>query len=231
MNQKMVIIVLVFVSIAGIFAQDSFYHDLRTNTEAIQSAADAANPANIGQNYRFYYFRDFYRKTLNANFLANPDYTGVSASLFQLKGNRSSVGFSMQFNHILTSNASSRQAYADLQPQSQYFFIPFLLNIKLHPLNRANSGNITPYLVAGFGPALGFYWPMENNFFRTLGAISGEIGGGGYAGLGVDYFWKEEWALSFEVRYSIFRFAHPLGEDQEYRGVTFLAGFSKAMDF
>jgi hypothetical protein len=174
--------------------------------------------------------QNFYRKNFNANFQVGPDYTGISASLIQLRNNQLSLGFSIQMNQIVSTNQDIRDRYRALQPTGQYFFVPLLLNIKLHLYQNAEIHDFSPYLITGLGPAFGLYVPY-GNFFNNLTTISSEIGGGGFIGAGVDYFWQEEWALSFDVRYNIFMFAQPLGDDQDYRGVSFFVGFSKALDY
>lgn len=176
------------------------------------------------------FFRNFYRKSGNARIVLGTDYEGISGSLIRLKRQRVSAGFSLQMNRIYRTNQSARDSYRQLQPAGSYYLIPFLLNIKVYFTNRAAIGDFVPYLIAGFGPALGLYMPAGHNFFNTLDAISGQIGGGGFLGIGTDYFWAEEWAISLDVRYNFFTFQHPLGENRDYKGISFFIGFSKALD-
>jgi hypothetical protein len=179
----------------------------------------------------FSHFDNFYRRDVHARILISPDYTGLSGSLLSLKNRRYSMGLAMQFNQLITTNQRVRQTYRELQPGGQYYFIPILLNIKIHLNQNADLHDFAPYIIGGLGPALGLYIPSGGNFFNNLSAISNEIGAGGFAGVGVDYFWKEEWALSLDVRYHLFRFSQPFGENREYRGVTFFFGFTKAIDY
>ncbi len=180
---------------------------------------------------RFSHYRNFYRENFVGNVLVAPAYSGFQGMLCRAETDRLMFGVAFQWNRIFSTNQKERDLYRDFQPSGQYMFVPILLNVKLHLIDRADVGSFVPYLTAGFGPALGLFFPYGNNFFKTLGAVSGEIGGGGYLGIGTDFLWQEEWALSFDVRYNFFRFSHPLGENQEYKGVSFFVGFSRALDY
>ncbi len=182
------------------------------------------------QNH-FTHYQRFYKKNFLGKIQYANNYEGISTSLFRSGNNRMVWGFSAQLNRIITSNQNTRELYRNLQPNSQALFLPFLLNLKFHLVDQAEIGSVVPYLIAGFGPTMGLYFPQGNNFFNTLGTISAEIGGGGFIGAGIDYLWQEEWALSFDVRYNFFRFLHPLGENQEYKGASFFIGFSRALSY
>ncbi len=177
------------------------------------------------------HYENFYRETGNAELQFAPGYTGISATFLRLRQRQLAIGFAVQFNSVVSTNRSVRDAYSKIQPTGQSMFIPFLFNIKLHLTANASVQSIVPYVTAGLGPALGLYIPYGNNFFSTLGSISGQIGGGGFAGVGLDYHWQDEWAVSFDVRYNIFRFEQPVGLDKDYEGTSFFIGISRALDY
>jgi hypothetical protein len=184
------------------------------------------------QSHSSLYYHNFYRKNLNGNFLYGPNSSGFSGSITGLKNDKFAMGMIFQLIRIVESNQNVRDAYSmNIQPQDQYYVIPFLLNIRINLKSRASIGDIVPYLVAGFGPAIGLYFPKGNGYFNNLDAVSANIGGGGFIGAGIDYLWIESWALSFDVRYNIYQFTQPLISDYKYNGVTFFVGFSKALDY
>ena len=57
------------------------------------------------------------------------------------------------------------------------------------------------------------------------------IGGGAFVGLGVDYLWAEEWAISADVRYNVIRFDAPVGSTSNFDGVSFFFGFIHAFGY
>jgi len=179
----------------------------------------------------FSHYKNFYRKNLNAKLLFSPDYEGISTTWARLRTDRTSLGISMEVNQLLVSNQPEREFIRNWSPKGQYFFIPLLLNVKFHLYQNANMNDFVPYIIAGLGPALGLYIPYGYGFFKNLGRISSEIGGGGFIGMGVDYLWQEQWALSFDLRYNLFHFSHPLGENQEYKGLSIFFGFTRAIDY
>jgi hypothetical protein len=177
------------------------------------------------------HYRNFYRNNLGGRLQFGQDYSGISGSLIRLRSNRLAMGFTFQLNQIFTGSQTSQELNPDLQSSGQYLFVPFLFTMKYHLVNDVGVADVVPYIIAGAGPTLGLHFPYGNNFFSTLQTISGQLGGGGFAGIGVDYLWSEEWALSLDVRYNLFRFSQPFGPNQEYRGVSFFMGFSRALDY
>ena len=228
---KSIILLILSFLCSFSFTQNKFlgYLDGECLNETSQLSYD--NFTTCNQYSKSSYYHNFYRKIINGRVLVGSNYSGFSGSIIRMQRERIAFGFALQFNNIYNSNQPFRELYKELHPQDQYFFIPFLLNIKLHLNHDASLGDVVPYLIVGFGPALGLYLPYGNNFFNTLSRISGQIGGGGFGGIGVDYLWQEAWAISFDIRYNFYRFFQPLGLDQEYKGVSFFIGFSRSLHY
>ncbi|GAB4368418.1 MAG: hypothetical protein Kow0042_09580 [Calditrichia bacterium] len=194
------------------------------NTPAIEhSLPEISSPLYLNR------YKHFYRQNVVSHFHYGLNYSGFSAALTHMRTHRMMYGFSLQLNQIYSNNANVSQLNNITQTEGSSLFLPILFNIKYHLVSNPASGNFIPYIIAGFGPALGLYFPYGQNFFHNLSSVAGRIGGGAYVGLGVDYLWQDEWAFSFDVRYNLFHFTHPLGEDKRYEGVSFFLGFSRAL--
>lgn len=232
--KKYFVIFFVLVILAQAFAQPGYGQQQTIQKQAGQTdllPGTERGPNDFPQSpVLFSHYENFYRKNVKANFLISSQYSGFSAALLQLKRERLALGLSFQVNQVSGTNDRVRELYGAGQTDGQYFFVPFLFNIKIPLLPEANVSDFEPYLIAGLGPAFGLYMPY-GNFFKNFSTISGKIGGGGFAGAGVDYFWQEEWAFSLDIRYNLYAFTHPLGRDQDYRGLSVFLGFSRALDY
>jgi hypothetical protein len=169
---------------------------------------------------------DFYGNNNGAmHLLISNEYVGTSFSYFPRTENRLQYGLNVGIIPMSKSNSSSD--YYLREDNNKLLLIPFLLSIKIH-LRTGYDDRLIPYVIGGFGPILGLDFGSYNRFFDSMTHFNGALGGGGYAGLGLDYLWAEDWAFSMEVRYNLFAFDHPIGNNREFSGFSFFVGFARA---
>lgn len=154
------------------------------------------------------------------------DYLGSSFSYFRRSDNKVQLGFNAGIISIAEENNEGSDYYR-ADEQYSLFLIPFWLSIKVR-LTANQDGQLIPYATGGLGPTLGLDFGQNRGFVSSINNVIGQLGGGGYLGLGFDYLWAEEWAISTEVRYNIFVFEHPLGGDRRFDGFSFFIGFGRA---
>lgn len=158
--------------------------------------------------------------------MMSPDFMGPTFSYFTSSDNRFQYGFNAGIIPILSDNEIVRNYYSAAD-QSRVLVVPFLLSLKIR-LRTQQDASIVPYVITGFGPTLGLDIGANNGFVNTISYMRGELGGGGYLGLGFDYLWAEEWAISADARYNVFVFNQPIGEDKKFEGFSFFIGFTRA---
>lgn len=159
-------------------------------------------------------------------FMVADEYFGTSFSYFKRTTNRFQYGLNGGIIPMISNYHATQQLYKDNE-QNRLLLLPFWLSLKIR-LRTNLEDKMIPYLIGGFGPTLGLNLGSNNGFIDTISYLRGQIGGGGYAGVGVDYLWAEDWAISMDVRYNVFAFDHPLGEDKEFSGFSFYIGFVRA---
>ncbi len=108
--------------------------------------------------------------------------------------------------------------------------VPAWLSFK-YRFGSVYNQEITPYAIGGAGPTFGFAFDRGDDFFNSLSNANAYIGGGAFVGLGVDYLWAEEWAISADVRYNVIRFDAPVGSNSNFDGVSFFFGFIHAFGY
>jgi len=158
--------------------------------------------------------------------MMSPDFMGPTFSYFNRSDNRIQYGFNAGIIPVATDNEIIRDYYR-ANAQSRLLLVPFWLSIKIR-LRTQQDDRLIPYVITGMGPTLGLDLGTNNGFINTINYMRGELGGGGYLGLGFDYLWAEEWAISADARYNVFVFDQPIGEDKEFEGVSFFIGFTRA---
>lgn len=159
-------------------------------------------------------------------FMVADEYFGTSLSYFKKTANRFQYGLNAGIIPMV-SNYHATQQFSKDNEQSRLLLFPFWLSLKIR-LRTNLEDKLIPYLIGGLGPTLGLDLGSNNGFIDTISYLRGQIGGGGFAGVGFDYLWAEDWAISMDVRYNIFAFNHPLGEDKEFSGFSFYIGFVRA---
>jgi hypothetical protein len=152
------------------------------------------------------------------------EYVGSSFSFLRKTTNRFQYGINTGIIPILNENEATQHYYHD---QPRLVLIPFWLSLKIR-LRTNFEDKLIPYFIGGLGPALGMDLGSNRGFIDTISYLRGEIGGGAFIGAGADYIWTEDWAISLDVRYNMFAFDHPLGEDKEFSGFSIYIGFIRA---
>lgn len=158
--------------------------------------------------------------------MISPEFMGPTFSYFTRSDNRLQYGFNAGLIPVATDNELVRDYYR-ANNQSRLLLVPFWFSLKIR-LRTQQDEQIIPYLITGLGPTLGLDLGTSNGFINTINYMRGELGGGGYLGLGFDYLWAEEWAISADARYNVFVFDQPIGEDKEFEGFSFFIGFTRA---
>lgn len=158
--------------------------------------------------------------------MMSPDFMGPTFSYFNNSDNRLQYGFNAGIIPVATANELVRDYYR-ANNQSRLLLIPFWLSLKIR-LRTQQNDRLIPYVITGLGPTLGLDFGANNGFINTISYMRGQIGGGGYLGLGFDYLWAEDWAISTDARYNVFVFDQPIGEDKKFDGFSFFIGFTRA---
>ena len=174
-------------------------------------------------------WQDFDQQNGKVQFVAGAGYFGSTISYFRKGTGRLMYGFNMDILPISTGvNAANDYFGAGLPGISQTsLLMPFWFSMKMRLTNRPAS-SISPYVIAGLGPAIGLRMENQQSFWDSISSINADLGGGGFAGIGVDYLWADEWAISADVRYMALDFDSPLRFSEDYSGLTFALGFVRA---
>lgn len=206
-------LIIMFFSIVN--AQDNPFIEIRPNKPNKQSLRYSSL-----DNY-FYNNNNGSMQLMMSN-----EYVGSSFSYLRKTTNRFQYGLNSGIIPMV-SNYHATQQYYKGNEQNRLLLFPFWLSLKIRL--RTNLEDILiPYFIGGLGPTLGLDLGSNNGFIDTISYLRGEIGGGAFIGMGADYLWAEDWAISLDVRYNIFVFDHPLGEDKEFSGFSFYIGFIRA---
>lgn len=215
MKYNNIIFLLVTFSLSSIIAQSK--SDLTIRPQ---------NPALRGMQYS-HLTNDFYENnTGSMQLMVANEYVGSSISYFGETDNRFQFGLNAGIVPIVKNDVYSSEYYSQ-DEQYRLLLIPFWLTLKVRLRNNYND-KLIPYFIGGLGPTLGLDFGTNSGFMDSITYLRGQIGGGGYLGAGFDYLWAEEWAISMDVRYNIFAFDHPLGEDKEFSGFSIFVGFLRA---
>lgn len=158
--------------------------------------------------------------------LVSNDYVGSSFSYFPSTTNRLQYGLNAGIIPIV-QNGNSTYLRGE---ENRSLLIPLWFSVKIR-LRTGYDDKLIPYFIGGLGPTLGLNFGPYGGFFNSINHLNGELGGGGYMGLGVDYLWAEDWAFSMDVRYNLFVFDQPVGKDKEFSGFSFFIGFARAFGF
>lgn len=170
---------------------------------------------------------DFYgNNNGTVHLLMSSEYVGSSLSYFPKATNRLQYGLNAGIIPIV-KNENTTSNYYLRGDERRLLLVPFWLSVKIR-LRTSYDDKLIPYLIGGLGPTLGLDFGPYNRFFDSITHLSGELGGGGYVGLGFDYLWAEDWAFSMDVRYNLFLFHHPVGDDKEFSGFSLFIGFARA---
>jgi hypothetical protein len=178
------------------------------------------------EKFRYSYLNNNFYDHNNGStqLMMSNDYVGSSFSFFKKTTNRFQYGLNSGIIPILNDYPENQPNYSN---QSRLLLIPFWLSLKIRL--RTNLDNkLIPYFIGGLGPTLGLDLRSNMGFIDTISYLRSELGGGAFIGAGVDYIWTDDWAISLDVRYNIFAFDHPLGEDKEFSGFSVYIGFIRA---
>lgn len=170
--------------------------------------------------------REFYTNNNGAmHLLMSNEYVGTSFSYFPKTHNRLHYGLTVGIIPMYRNNVSSD--YYLRENDNKLLLVPFLLSMKIY-LRTDYDDRLIPYIIGGLGPILGLDFGPYNRFFDSMTHLNGALGGGGYVGLGFDYLWAEDWAFSMDVRYNLYVFDQPVGDDRKFSGFSFFLGFARA---
>lgn len=171
--------------------------------------------------------KDFYgNNNGTVHLLMSNKYVGSSLAYFPKTANRLQYGLNAGIIPIVT-NKNATSNYYLREDEDRLLLIPFWLSVKIR-LRTSYDYKLIPYVIGGIGPTLGLDFGPYSGFLDSMTHLSGQLGGGGYVGFGIDYLWAEDWAFSVDVRYNLFLFDHPVGEGKEFSGFSFFVGFARA---
>lgn len=215
MRTKLILIVLVILSFSIVNAQNNPFVELRPLKTSSQRLRYL-----LPDNY-FYNNNNGTMQLMMSN-----DYVGSSFSYFRKTANRFQYGLNVGIIPM-ASNYQTAQQYYEENEQNKLLLFPFWLSLKIRVRTNLED-KLIPYFIGGLGPTLGLDLGSNNGFIDTISYLRGEIGGGAFIGAGADYLWTDEWAISMDVRYNVFVFDHPLGDDKKFSGFSIYLGFIRA---
>ena len=170
---------------------------------------------------------DFYGNNNGAvHLLMSNEYVGSSLSYFPKTNTRLQYGMNVGIIPMVKNNNTPSDYYLRGN-EDRLLLIPFMLSLKIR-LKTSYDDKLIPYIIGGLGPTLGLDLGPYNRFFDSIAHLNGELGGGGYVGFGIDYLWAEDWAFSTDIRYNLYMFDHPVGDEREFSGFSFFVGFARA---
>ena len=172
-------------------------------------------------------WNDFYNHNGMMHLHAGTEYVGTSLAYFTRGNARVMYGLNIDLLPVSTSPNYVNYYYNNSIPTQSSLLIPIWLSFKVR-LTTNNNHRIAPYVIAGVGPTLGLQFRGNTDVFDSVTRITSEIGGGGFAGIGFDYRWAEDWAISSDIRYNVIRLDNPIGSSDNYDGVSFYLGFVRA---
>ncbi|HQU72382.1 MAG TPA: OmpW family outer membrane protein [Calditrichia bacterium] len=168
----------------------------------------------------------FYHGAGSMQMVAGSDYLGTSLSL--LRHGASRMVYSLNLDFLPVQVLPNALAFYDTpqRPYSTAMVMPIWMSVKVRLSN--SSSVVTPYMIAGAGPALGLRFSGTTGWTNTISQVDGQWGGGAYLGAGLDYLWAGEWGLSADIRYNVLRFDSQVGTSDQYDGFSFSFGFVRA---
>lgn len=172
---------------------------------------------------------DFYEHNNGTmHLIMSGEYVGSSFSYLSRTENRMQYGLNAGLIPI-AQNSNTASDYYVRGDENRLLLVPLWFSVKIRL--KTTDDKLVPYLIGGLGPTLGLDFGPYNGFFNSLNHLNGELGGGGYAGIGIDYLWAEDWAFSMDVRYNMFLFDQPVGRDKQFSGFSFFIGVARAFGF
>lgn len=172
-------------------------------------------------------WNDFYQHNGMMHLHAGSEYVGSSIAYFTRGSSRLMLGLNIDLLPISTTPNYVRHYYDSSIPTRSSVLVPVWFSMKLR-LTTNNNHRIAPYLIAGAGPTLGLQFNGSSDVFDSITQVNSEIGGGGFAGAGFDYRWADDWAISSDIRYNVIRLSNPIGNSDNYDGLSFYVGFVRA---
>ncbi len=215
--------------LAGVFAGGVFAQDQTSPvpTTPVSLSGLSASVYSAGAGYGSHpSLNRFYERTgqMHVNFGAG--YVGSSLAYFVRGKRRLLYGANLNVLSVSTGHHRSR-AYGGAVVSRQALLVPFWFTFKWR-LRESAYGRFSPYVIGGLGPVLFVQVPEGRNILNSLTRMFGNLGGGAFLGIGLDYLWAEDWAFSADVRYNYFRVNHPTGLQSDNSGLSLFVGLTRA---
>ncbi len=194
------------------------------NQPEIKSSQDGFSESKIHQKDALSW-NDFDRHSGKVQLNAGANFFGSTIAYMHKGSSRLLYGFNLD---VLASNSSAptNNLFANQFSQSS-FLIPLQFSMKFRLIENPYS-KLSPYVITGAGPTLGFQFTNGASIFNSFSNLQANLGAAGYLGGGVDLLWMNDWAISADIRYNVMYFDTPLSLSNEYTGFSFGIGFMRA---